>query len=279
MFGMWKSPTLTASASPYAIRTTSAAVQTPMPRIDRIRVVASAAVGAALDPVGLGGGPAQRVGPLLLDAERVEHPVRAAAAITSGSGGRRQRRRAGRAPACRSAGPSPAYAPVGLLAGDLLLEDRPHQPGEEIPVAGMRRPRCTRASSRTTGWAARQLGETGQVVAQPGDRVGALDHPVRARPVPGGGQLLTLPAQRQRGRAVGGAGGPPEGVAGEPGARVPAAHRDRAHRATQVVALRNPHHPLHGLNSRTRSIPSPRPPAGGRTSRPGVGRTRSRRRL
>ena len=71
----WKSPTLTASASPWASRVDLGEVQTPMPGMRQrggrgASPVPSRAGG--LEPGGVGAGALEGVGPPLLDADHVE---------------------------------------------------------------------------------------------------------------------------------------------------------------------------------------------------------------
>ena len=169
------------------------------------------------------------------------------AAITSGSGGTH---RPGTAPGARS--PEPAHDPrvraERLLAGDLLFAHRAEQAGEER--AGRRQPHpavvAGQAGDDRVG--GRQRREAGHVVAQPCDRVGPLDHPVGAgavprrahhpaRPVPVG---VGLPPQRQGGRSVRGGGGPVEGAADEPRARVVPAQRQQPDAPGEVVGPGRP---------------------------------------
>lgn len=109
-------------------------------------------VGAALQAVGERRGAAERVGSALFHPERVEHPVRGRS--HGGCLGRQEQRLQ------RAGGRLPEVPhhrrvrPVGLLAGDLLLEDRAQESGKTSPVAGIRRPRCSRASRATSGCAA-----------------------------------------------------------------------------------------------------------------------------
>ena len=138
VFGMWKSPTLTASGSPYAVRTTSAAVHGPMPGMAVSRRVASALSAHRSSRAATRAHAQQRLGAALLDPERMEGPVRR----------RRHRLRIRRKqqPGRPRRGLAEVLhdrpvGPVRLDAGDLLLQDGPDQAVEEQAGGGEPYPR------------------------------------------------------------------------------------------------------------------------------------------
>ena len=172
-------------------------------------------VGAALQPVrGDRGRPAQGVGPALLDAERVEHPVR------RGGDRRRVGRQqqtgrgpgAGSRPAGRGSGARwPAYARYASLPVTFCSRMARSSRWKTRPVAGQPQPVVRRASSATSGCAAASSAKPvrssrspatasarSSTQSAPGTVAGR--RPARRR----------CGRRRQRGRPVGGAGGPPE---------------------------------------------------------------------
>ena len=165
-------------------------------------------VGARLQPGGHGRRPAQRVGPALLDAERVEDPVR------RGRDRRRVRRQAaarpgpGRRLAARGAWKwrtVAAYAWYASLPVTFCSKTARSRRWKTRPVAGSRSPACGRASSATSGWPRGELGEAGRGrrAARPPRRPGPAPSSAPG-PVAGRDQL---PAPSRRRLSVAGPSG------------------------------------------------------------------------
>ena len=127
------------------------------------------------------------------------------------------------------------------------------------PVAGIRTPAKVLASRATSGCRAARAGKSRQVVAQSGDRVGALGEPGGPGAVGGRDELA-----RRRGPGAESPG--PSGVraasqkppAVEAGAGVVPAGDQRAHRAGEVVALRRGHRAGHRRRAHPATVPPPR---------------------
>ena len=160
-----------------------------MPGIDSSSRLRGRRVGCRVEPVRHRRDPAQRVGPPLFQAEPVERPVRSGG--DRGRVGRQhQARRTARAPVRRSAGrcrgrrgTPPGRSPSASgSSGTRCANTR--------PVAVRRRPGCAwYACAYHLVARSAIVGEPGDVVAEPGHRVGPVEHPGGAGAVAGRGQL------------------------------------------------------------------------------------------
>ena len=154
-FGRWKSPTLTASASPRATMATSAAVQPPTPGTARRRRWAATA-GSSTASSRRGATAATR---RTVSARRRSTPKRWNTQYGVAASGRAGRHEAGRvAGGTGRPLPEPAHQPgvgaAGFLAEDLLLEDGRHRGLHHGLRAGdteARQPPVQRAQQRVLG--------------------------------------------------------------------------------------------------------------------------------